>query len=452
MHDDETLADWIGDDAARRFSKIPPEDVPDLMDWVLDIRDMPDLALTDTAEAVIRDINTRAGTIPHAQFRNAVLHFEAQRRHQDAGHEDNCVAGTAYSTALKRVTSPDTPPLPTLCGCPDVPLPPEWDETRRVLQQAGWDVTLHDGDNGVWMDLTRKGGDHMAWFQPFHGDGYAMVYRRGTWRAVDVDELLLLAHHSVPAYQNAVTRMADAPAAAAPPYIGMTITTTFKLPPAGSGRTHKVQRITRHADILIDVDEPTYKGVIPVPAKLLTPAERAQINQLTALSVNDYRERVREWISASARLSPRPFLTEPLAPRTLQALLSLNREPLTETQEKARRYALRVLREADVTLIASRPLSQQEKADLRNILMRELQREAPTVRNQAYYVLTRLFPEEIADLRERHPENRALEALKKTHYPLYNRIRRSLQTGSDMNTLLTELLEETRRTTSPEAI
>lgn len=447
MSDDETLSDWVGEDAAQRFTKIPPADVPRIMDWIMDLRDMTDDELIQETESVLTGI--QLGPLnpapDHDEFKNAALHYEAQERHHEDGHDNDCLADTLYTQALRNISgsAAHAPTLP--CSCGGVELPAPWEELRRTYTRHGWAVSLLHTPQGAWLDI-RRDDDRMALYRAYNGDPdhdrhLVFDHTRRQWLHTRHTHHVDLASMDSDDLRASVAAL-SLTRSAAPPISILKHDSDARYKPESLAATLK-------------------RTPLPVPLNNLTPEEERDVRHLLALPDDDFHTELAAW------LTQKPFnlhvmLSADLAHRTRRHLPCLNHLIKPRSNARRRRAAiLKALTTAGIGPYTADELRQQAEEKARQAQERKeaktakkkaaqaaktpgpahpqsipLDQRPATPRNEAYRLLINLFPDEYARLREALAENQALRQLKADHYDEYSRLLHGLRAGTDPQQLL----------------
>src|ERR1044072_838128 len=311
MRTDDTLTDWIGEDAARRLQKIPAVDVPAVMDWVMDTTEADNDRLSDEIQAVLTGLQLGDhNPAPfYDEFKNSVLYHEARKRHLALGHEQDCIADTAYSKAVKRLTRSDVAEVP--CECGGVALAGDWEALRRRVISADWTAVVKTLPNGAWMDLQRGQDMHMALFPPHRSTSLnqaaSLVYDPGrkAWFAIGEAHRATLSWQPRERFLAAVKGVAANLSVPPPPYLHTMPDKKVKVPSINSGRTERVGN---------PVAQTLGSLHLPVSNAVLTADERLTANRLLSASPHAFCEALMLWLQADVP-DPRVFLSETLISR-----------------------------------------------------------------------------------------------------------------------------------------
>lgn len=122
---DTNPASRFGPVAAMEFANASDAHKPALTEWLDSLPTLDDDDLFWQTAAAIHGsalANSFRGNWDHEHCKATAAHAEAQRRHRDAGHAEDCTGDTIYSQAFAQVWREqghhpsDYPPRPCDCG------------------------------------------------------------------------------------------------------------------------------------------------------------------------------------------------------------------------------------------------------------------------------------------------------------------------------------------------
>lgn len=469
MRIDDTLTDWIGEDAARRLQKIPAVDVPAVMDWVMDTTEADDDRLSGEIQAVLTGLQLGPlNPAPfHDEFKNSVLYHEARKRHLALGHEQDCIADTAYSKAVKRLTRSDVADVP--CECGGVALAGDWEALRRLFISANWTAVVKTLPNGSWMDLQRGQDMHMALFRPHRPSSLhqaaSLAYdpARKAWFLVTEQQQITLAWQPPDRFYAAVKGIASNLSVSPPPYLHAMPDKKVKVPSINSGRTVRVE------NPLAQTLESLH---LPISDTFLTDDERLTAHRLLSASPQAFCEALLRWLQADMP-DPRVFLSGTLINRTCTGLATLpawcRKLPevrhLTGEMRKRRAAILKLALDAlglekaapwppeqtnqpaPAPPVAAPPTPPPVAVD-RPRKKTKPPRKQTGMRMEASRILAELFPDEWAALCADRTTSKALLKLKENHYQAFNILRWALKDGHDPEAAISLLPEELKKPTA----
>lgn len=119
---EEELAEVVGSSAMRDYADVRDYEKSRLLEWAARLRFMSnDELFTETVQAVSGAAlaNNRSWYWDPDHFRSTACWHEAQRRHTEAGHDEECRGSTIYSRAHARAMRDHgfDPSPSTACTC-----------------------------------------------------------------------------------------------------------------------------------------------------------------------------------------------------------------------------------------------------------------------------------------------------------------------------------------------
>lgn len=122
MIDDSSIADIVGPVAVTEFDNASDHYKPGLIVWA---RTLPTLTdeqfLTECSRAIYESalVGRFRGNWEHEHFKATACHYDAKRRHVEAGHSSDCRGGTLYAQGHRAAmrSAGHTPSPLTRCTC-----------------------------------------------------------------------------------------------------------------------------------------------------------------------------------------------------------------------------------------------------------------------------------------------------------------------------------------------